>query len=186
MVNGTRDCTRYLRSMIGELKCARARVWIGAGLLLAATLPAQTDWVRARLLEPRSRTAIVHDVARQRVVLFGGYPVPADTWEWDGASWVQRSPAASPPARRDHAMAYDAARQRVVLFAGQDNAAGRRGDTWDWDGGTWVQRNPGASPAPRWSHALTYDAARQRVILFGGQDNTNTSLADTWEWDGAN
>jgi len=64
---------------------------------------------------------MVYDAARQRVVLFGGednLAVFADTWEWDGTNWIQRSPATSPPTSRGSAMAYDLARQRIVKFGG--------------------------------------------------------------------
>ena len=29
----------------------------------------------------------------------------SNTWEWDDATWTQRTPADSPPARVDHALA---------------------------------------------------------------------------------
>ena len=127
----------------------------------------------------RGDHAMAFDAARQRVVLFGGYSL-GDTWSWDGATWTQRTPAASPPARYGHAMAYDAVRQRVVLFGGADTGDGRRlSDTWEWDGATWTKRMPVTSPQARDSLAMAYDAARQRVVLFGG-----AGLGDTWEWDG--
>jgi hypothetical protein len=126
---------------------------------------------------------MAYDAARQRVVLFGGQDL-GDTWEWDGVSWAQRNPAASPTARENHAMAYDAARQRVVLFGGYSGASVFLGDTWEWDGVSWAQRNPAASPTARYIHAMAYDAARQRVVLFGGYGASGLPLGDTWEWDG--
>jgi len=99
-----------------------------AWLLLTPTLPAQEDWMSARLLGSREGAAMAYDAARHRIVLFGGRENQflADTWEWDGVIWVQRSPLASPSPRRSHAMTYDAARQRVVLFGGSQGLA----DTW--------------------------------------------------------
>ena len=67
------------------------------------------------------------DAARQRVVLFGGVRLQ-DTWEWDGVSWTQATPAQSPSARWAHAMAYDAGRQRIVLFGGL--GSGWQSDAW--------------------------------------------------------
>lgn len=132
----------------------------------------------------RGGHAMAFDAARQRVVLFGGYGL-ADTWEWDGATWTQRTPATSPPPQYGHAMAFDAVRQRVVLFGGTDHGDGRRlAVTWEWDGVTWTQRTPVTSPPARSSHAMAYDVARRRVVLFGGRDGTGP-LSDTWEWDGA-
>ena len=138
----------------------------------------------------RQSHAMAWDAARQRVVLFGGSGGLArlsDTWEWDGATWTQRTPVASPPGRNWHAMAYDAARQRVVVFGGGNRMSLPSDDTWEWDGATWTQRTPAASPPARSGHALAYDSARQRVVLFGGEASfpMSDNLSDTWEWDGA-
>lgn len=146
---------------------------------------------------PRGGLALAYDSARQRVVLFGGCAQPSmssvvfgDTWEWDGASWLQRAPATSPSARANDAMAYDRGRGRVVLFGGQDLNGNPLGDTWEWDGSDWVQRTPTTLPPARWSHALAYDAGRGKIVMFGGCQGPSTGdctlLGDTWEWDGTN
>ena len=104
---------------------------------------------------------MAYDAARHRTVMFGGFDagVIGDTWELDGATWRQRSPATSPPPRYQTAMAYDAARGRVVLFGG----------TRRWPAGRYVgvRRHhvdaapAGESPHRRGSaHALAYDARR--------------------------
>ncbi|MCA2978775.1 MAG: hypothetical protein INH37_10850, partial [Myxococcaceae bacterium] len=57
-----------------------------------------------------------------KVVLCGGFGTSgrlSDTWEWDGATWTQRSPSTSPPARSGHAMA--TLGTKVVLFGGFGN-----------------------------------------------------------------
>ena len=54
-------------------------------------------------------------------VLFGGYDDDinlGDTWEYDGTSWMQRSPVGNPPARRWHAISFDSAQGVTVLFGG--------------------------------------------------------------------
>ena len=69
---------------------------------------------------------MAYDMARARVVLFGGSLVGGgptggasmDTWEWTGVSWIHRPVGIAPPARFGHAMAYDWARGRVVVFGG--------------------------------------------------------------------
>ena len=133
----------------------------------------------------RRQHALAFDAARGRMVLFGGLvgssTVLRDTWEWDGATWIQRTPATSPPARFNHAMAFDAVRGRVVLFGGRGTFG--LDDTWEWDGTTWLQRTPMTKPASRDSHAMAWDPVRKRVVLFGGSSGTGT-VADTWEWDG--
>ena len=149
---------------------------------------------------------LVWDNARQRVVLFGGdttYGVwLQDVWEWDGGTWVSRTPAPIPttnwPDRRfGHGMAADDARGRLVMYGGGfqqvdigDGAA--FGDTWEWDGatGTWVERTPTPRPA-LWPTArkglrMTWDGHRQRVVMFMGYSNRDTVKYDpaVWEWDG--
>ena len=129
---------------------------------------------------------MAYDSARGRVVMFGGYDESgffADTWEWDGSTWVLQTPATSPPARAYHAMAYDSARGRVVLLGGHNLYSNLLADTWEWDGITWIQQIPATSPPARASHALAYDSARGPVVLFGG-DYGWGKLAETWEWDG--
>ncbi|MBN1607496.1 MAG: hypothetical protein JW940_12735 [Polyangiaceae bacterium] len=135
----------------------------------------------------RHSHAMAYDAARKRVILFGGVQLStpyilADTWEWDGNTWLQRTPAVSPPARFGHAMAYDSARQHTVLFAG---VRGTADDTWAWDGNIWSQHSPVTRPLPRAQHVLAHDSSRHRTVLFGGSTSLGTS-GDTWEWDGKN
>jgi hypothetical protein len=126
------------------------------------------------------------DPERQRVVLFGGLdsadqPLD-DTWEWDGAIWVQRRPSISPPARSEHAMVLDEARQRIVLISGR-SSTGLLRDLWEWNGATWTSRPLLNPPSARRGHAAAYDPDRQRIVLFGGVGEFGY-LGDTWEWDG--
>jgi hypothetical protein len=122
--------------------------------------------------------AMAYDSAHAKVVLFGGERLGdslflADTWEWDGATWTQATPATSPPERANHAMAYDSARDKTVLFGGNTS------DTWEWDGANWTQRLPaGLSTNPAAGQAaMAYDSARARTVLVD-------ALSATWEWDG--
>jgi hypothetical protein len=132
----------------------------------------------------RSGAAMAYDSARGRVVLFGGSSgnEMEDTWEWDGATWIEKATTgARPPERSGHAMAYDSARGRVVLFGGY--GGGYWQDTWEWDGTTWTNKTPaGTKPSGRRGHAMAYDSARGRVVLFGGSNSIR--LRDVWEWDG--
>jgi hypothetical protein len=139
---------------------------------------------------PRWGHAMTFDAARQRVVLFGGIvgsggsAFTNQTWEWDGATWFQRSSSQSPPARVEHAIAYDIVRQRTVLYGGYAGS-NQEQDTWEWDGVDWVQRaaTTPAIPNGRRRHTMAYDSVRQRVILFGGSSSGQQD--DTVEWDGA-
>src|SRR5437773_313852 len=122
-------------------------LWLAVALFVCnQTRGMEANW-RPSAPKPLARdyVALAYDVARERVVLFGGYdgsePPLADTWEWDGSTWKQRNPAQSPPGRIDHALAYDEARKRVVLFGGNGSVsvADTLGDTWEWDGIRWTQ-----------------------------------------------
>ena len=123
-----------------------------------------------------------YDVGRARTVLFGGGPINStqplntDTWEWDGANWIQRTTATSPPPRLGHAMAYDFARSRIVLFGG--SASPWLSDTWTWDGNNWTQMLVPPPTAAAWM-GLAYHPARDLVVQFG---NLSTG-AETWLFD---
>jgi hypothetical protein len=89
---------------------------------------------------------VADDAGRSTVVMFGGNAwSPTDqTWLWNGTSWSQAKPAATPTAREHAAMAYDYARDVVVLFGGivltspGGVAVQPVADTWLWDGKNWV------------------------------------------------
>jgi hypothetical protein len=103
-----------------------------------------TNWTQKFPLTtppPKWHHRVAYDAALQRVVLFGGLgpngsPFYNDTWEWDGANWVQQFPATSPPSRYLHAMAYDGARTQIVVFGGFTGISSITGwftsDTWVW------------------------------------------------------
>lgn len=135
----------------------------------------------------RHSHAMVFHTLRGRTVLFGGATggngtSRNDTWEWEGTTWSQRSPATTPPVRQEHMMAYDSQRNRVVLFGGW-NTTNHLNDTWEWDGTNWVRRTPASSPSPRRAGGMVYDVVRGRTVLFGGTDGV-VDLGETWEWDG--
>lgn len=150
--------------------------WDGQNWLLRPTPAALTG---------RLGVGLAYDVARGRTVLFGGLGAGgafgaalAETWEWDGATWLQRQPPVAPPARARASMAYDSARQVCVLFGGSQTA-----DTWEYDGITWTQRT-GPMPPARTTPGLVYDRHRARTVLFGGR-GVPFWFGDVWEWDGA-
>lgn len=135
---------------------------------------------------PRIAHAMVYDVARKRIVLFGGRTVNLsnETWEFDGLAWTRRTPAASPSAREHPAMAYDAVRQRTVLFGGS-NDSGLLDDTWEWDGTTWSMKSPATKPSPRSGSGMAFHPGRSVVVLHGGAVDQSTA-GDTWEYNGTN
>jgi hypothetical protein len=158
------------------------------------------------LSPPSSFTgAMAYDVSRGRMVLFGaridiqgsappagctafvsGGDLCAETWEYDGTTWLERTPGLSPPPRLGHSVAYDTARGVTVLFGGATSleSDGLRGDTWEWDGTEWRERQPATSPPPCWLHAMAYDSSRHVTVLFGGAGGDSAEPGTTWEWDG--
>ena len=142
---------------------------------------------------PRLHSEAVTDLARGRVVLFGGHTLSTsgdewvymnDTWEWDGSKWLQAVTDIAPPGRIKHAMAYDARRDVVVLFGGIDENDKDLGDTWEWDGVKWEKRHPIANPPDRCCHAMMYHPQRGKVIAYGGYYGKDQFLYGAWEWDG--
>jgi len=100
------------------------------------------------------------------------------------ASWVQASPAQSPPAREFAVMTYDSLRNVTVLFGGgAGNNTYYFTDTWEWNGAAWTQKFPAQSPPGVVGAAMAYDSIRGRSVLFGGAQY-NGSPSGTWEWDG--
>jgi hypothetical protein len=153
------------------------------------------DWqLRQPAVAPPGSDAAVmaYDAARQRTVLFlpitvNTTLVGAQTWEWDGATWAQRTPVHMPSPRRLAAMTYDAVRQRIVLFGGHyDPTSTFLAETWEWDGVDWTLAATATHPSGRGQTALAYDALRGRAVLFGGALYWgNHEAGDTWEYGAA-
>jgi hypothetical protein len=165
----------------GRQRC----LWFGGGLFFG-NLTYEWDGAAWRNVptanapSPRTNTAMAYDVARSRMVLFGGWTgagYPNDTWEFDGVNWQQVFPAASPPGMSRHRMTYDVARGEVLLYSGQNPAAG----LWRYDGATWRAAPPG--PPGLFVPAMVYDEARARTVLVSSSSFAAPRIS-TWEWDG--
>ncbi len=142
---------------------------------------------------PRFRHEMVYDVARGRVVLFGG--VDSELWEWDGVQWSQIVASGAPSPRQGAAVYYDRDRRRVVVVGGWYSAAlpsapptTAYGDSWEFDGVGWTA-TPGVSA--RHQAAAVYHTSRRAAVLVGGQrvvasagpGLAATSAADVWRRD---
>jgi hypothetical protein len=101
----------------------------------------------------RWASSMAFDPQRGKTVLFGGdhikpYALGAtnDTWDWDGAQWIQDWTAAAPAIRYGQTMSFDSRRDRMVMFGGNNAAtspATLYGDTWELGTGTLT---PAGSP----------------------------------------
>jgi hypothetical protein len=98
------------------------------------TSPAGPAWTK---LDPaasppaRGDASMAYDPATRTMLLFSGFSDQIgsagyldDTWSWNGTTWTQLFPAASPPARTGAPMAYDAATGTVLLFGGFGRISG--------------------------------------------------------------
>jgi cysteine-rich repeat protein len=139
----------------------------------------------------RADHSLTYDPLRDEIVLFGGHATfttpsnpSSQTWIWNGATWTQRTPAVSPPARWGHGAVWDAARGRVVIHAGRNDGA-RLADTWAWDGTTWTELDVAAAPPGRAYLGMAYDQGRDRIVIFGGETDVAVFVQETWEFDGA-
>jgi hypothetical protein len=161
--------------------------WEWNGVAWTARTPASSP-------SPRLAHAMAYDVARARVVLFGGAVGSGsgvdddETWEWDGVNWTQMQPAVRPPPRRGANMTYDPTRGVCVLFGGGVTPSGSPvlDDTWEWNGSTWTQYAPSIRPPARWGCFLAAEWISGNVVLWGGGVGAQGQLFnDTWTWNGA-
>jgi hypothetical protein len=131
---------------------------------------------------PRGFAAAVHDPARHRLVLFGGFAgQPTDeSWELDlrasDPTWRRIHVLGStPPARWGHSAVYDSRRDAMVIFGGRTgDGSTYLQDTWSLsfaDCDAWL-RLPveGGLPLARAHHASAYDPVGDRMIVLWGVD----------------
>ena len=77
---------------------------------------------------------MVYATRRRETILFGCQGAAGnldDTWEWNGANWLQKTVINSPPGRYWHSMAYDSIRQKIIIFGGW-NSPSNLDDTWEY------------------------------------------------------
>ena len=146
VTTGTAPPERRLSAMVFDP--GRCRAILFAGLPAVGPLNALSDtweydgvtWTQINTAtSPSGRWGHVmaFDTNRARTTLFGGYgPIyPSgqetnDTWEYDGAAWMQVFPQHSPGAAEQRAMVYDPIRARAVTFGGFGNP----GEAWEYRG----------------------------------------------------
>lgn len=142
-----------------------------------ATAPTQSP-------PPRNGAQLCWSSVEQQILLFGGVDgtntALADTWSWDGTTWVQRSSPVA-PAPRYNAITAEDPRGGVLLFGGYDGTT-VFGDHWHWNGASWQQMAPATQLGTRSGTFAALDPLRNRTVLLAQAPNSTT---DTWEWDGS-
>lgn len=132
---------------------------------------------------PRGRHGMAYDQKRGVTVLFGGEDASGnqplnEVWEWDGNSWVDKTPATGPTGRWFPNLAFDPVRQDILMYGGY-TFTGPSLETWSWDGTSWQQQMPPTPPPYRRGNRAVSDLHRQRVIVYGDESDPFS-----WEWDG--
>lgn len=137
-------------------------------------------------LTPRLGSALVHDDARDRHLLFGGFDGGwwrSDSWLLGPQGWSQLSTTGAIPPRAGHAMARDSRRDVTVVMGGYADHVWL-GDVWELQGAAWTPGPTG--PSRRTLASLVDHRTRGTLVLFGGYDGSiGTYHGDAWELDGA-
>ena len=132
----------------------------------------------------RYNGALAIDVARQRLVSFGGYGsfYLNDTREFDGVQWWPRYPTHAPSPRHSHAMCGSAALGSVFLYGGYTAPTGAQStEFWAWDGTDWTQLPSPPTGAVNY-FGLAEHVATGTVVLTA---NITGTVDSTWSWNGA-
>lgn len=122
---------------------------------------------------------LVFHAANNTVMLFIGVNGESQTWVFDGTTWTQQSPAASPSTRYRAQMAYDPVLQETVLFGGYDyhSTGNNLADTWVWDGSNWTAKTSAVSPPVLSGYGAAWHPGYQGVVI-------PTTGRDLWVWNG--
>jgi hypothetical protein len=150
----------------------------------------------------RERFAAVYDSLRDRILVYGGFPVDttcSDVWALSLAGEPQWSPVATlgtpPPRDRSYTLILDTNRDRLVVFGGQADSASHISDLWELSltgTPTWAPLSPLHHPPwPRVEGSAVYDRWHDRMIFFAGQDLSDIPAhvcdgylySDTWALD---
>lgn len=154
---------------------------VGAIASARAQPCADPAW-RSEGYPPAGPGAMTFDSLRHRMVYLAlddwG---PAQTWEWDGATWTQHADTGPAGRNCQGFVFFLALGKSVLLSSGID---GTVSETWTWDGTQWQLLNI-PCPPPRQGASMAVDPSRQRAVMYGGVPIDRTNYTETWEFDGA-
>ncbi len=180
------DALRGVTVLFGGLNGPGLNGYLGDTWEYAGGVWQQRSSVGMFFPQARFAHALAFDVARLRIVMFGGRGrstvLLGDTWEWDGTSWTPISTSVAPSPRSGAVMAFDPLTGHALLFGGIQVGGYALPTTWSWDGANWSALTTVHAPSPRSQPVVANDLGGSRVVLYGGFDGTD--LFDTWQWDG--
>jgi hypothetical protein len=141
--------------------------------------------------------SMTYDLARDRVVVVGGYIGTTEVREWDGLRWQVISPeGVGPDLRNGSRMVFDTRRGRPFLFSGVSATLGTpQRDAWEWDGASWrlVWSLPdddvtSVGPPGREGSVLVHAPDTGHTLMVGGSWLLRPGFPafhqDAWLWDG--
>jgi len=131
---------------------------------------------------------MAYDPAIGQMVLFGGLNSSQtaldDTWTFDGSTWTEQSPAASPPALDAASMAYTP-NGDLFLYGGALANGSDSNVTYFYHDNSWYEASVTASPPPLNYASMVYDPTLGDLVLFGGFDSASgQALDETWIYNG--
>ncbi len=156
----------------------------------ALSLSGTPAWTELTIIPPAPREShcLIPDLARDRMVVFGGYDGTSylnDVWALSlgsAAAWTPLVPGGTPPGpRKGGGAILDGARNRMLLFGGYDGSS-YLNDVWALaltGAPAWTQlAASGTAPSIRSFASAIDDSVRDRLIVFGGYNGS--SMNDTW------
>lgn len=111
---------------------------------------------------------MTYDPVRQVCVLFGGHSgcpggFAAETWEYDGTTWAQRTPQGGVTPPGHGAMTFDPTKGKVLLATFATTSY----ELWTWDGNAWVRLHENCPVIG----SMVFDPATASVIGVGAVPN---------------
>lgn len=129
-------------------------------------------------------TNIVHDTARNRLVMLMLASSPPVIWEYDIAlsMWFERvgvAPAAFTP-RSGCSLGFHPPSGNVIIYGGAGGPNGLLGDVWHYDGVAMYQAIVGTTPARRMDARMVFRPSHGDMLMWGGSNGQ--PLRDTWSY----
>lgn len=153
-----------------------------------------TELASASAPAARHNAAMVYDIANDRIILYGGTTLDAetnpqpiyDTWEFDGVSWAQVGANAAPSVAKP-VLAYDAKRNETILVGLDSTDLSNVMYRYDSTAKTWAKVTPEKMPTCVNEGYMVYQPTNEKVYWSGGICTSGTpSLDEVFEWDGTN